>query len=623
METLFFPHEKIRPIQKDIIEDIAKAIENKEHIIFHAPTGLGKSAASLAPAVTYAKKHKCTVFFLTSRHTQHEIAIQTLQEIKEKHQIDLKVADIIGKKWMCLQPAVQDLGSGEFTEFCKQTVAAGKCDFYTNTRKTYELAAKGKLALEQSKRNICHSEELIQIGRNNEVCPYEITIELIKEADVIVGDYSYIFHPMISELLLKKTGKSLDTAIVIVDEAHNLPSRVRKAASVRLTTFMIKNAIKEAKKYNYQETLQSLVHMQNILNDKTAGMQIYQQKLVKKEDFTNKINEHKEYNKLIDDLTFIAEAIRELQKKSAIGGIVSFLEAWRGESIGFARIIEVTKSKNKETVTQLHYKCLDPATITKEIIQQTHSTILMSGTLTPTNMYRDILGFDKENTTEQVYGSPFPEKNRLVLVVPKTTTKFSQRSEQQFNAIAQECAIIANTVQGNSIIFFPSYAMRDKVYTYFSTACKKTVFMEVPGMSKEDKAELLERFKAYKATGAVLLAAVSGSYGEGVDLPGDLLKCVVVVGLPLTSPDLETKQLIEYFDQKFKRGWDYGYVFPAFNKALQNAGRCIRTEKDRGVIVFLDERYIWPMYSRCFPRDLGVEMTKEPEMDIKLFFGKN
>ncbi|PIN80747.1 hypothetical protein COV16_00370 [Candidatus Woesearchaeota archaeon CG10_big_fil_rev_8_21_14_0_10_34_8] len=619
---MLFPHEKIRPIQKEVVEDIYKAIQNKENIIIHAPTGLGKSAAALAPAVTYAKENKCTVFFLTSRHTQHQIAIETLKEIKSRHNIDLKVADIIGKKWMCLMPAVKELSSGEFSEFCRQTVEHGKCEFYSNTRQGFNLKPEAKKAIEESKANIHHTEELIQIGQNNKVCPYEITIELIKNADVVIGDYSYIFNPVISDLLFKKTNKSLENAIVIVDEAHNLPSRVRNSASVKLTSFMIKNAIQEAKKYQYKETLASLVHIQNILNDETQIMQVYQQKLLKKELFISKINEHKNYDTLIKDLNFIAEAVRELQRKSAIGGIVNFLDAWKNEDEGYARILEITKSRNNQEVIELSYKCLDPAVVTRDIIKQTHSTILMSGTLTPTNMYRDILGFEKDETIEQVYENPFPEKNRLVLVVPRTTTKFTQRSEQQFNAIAQECSIVTNNVKGNSIIFFPSYSIRDSVKKYFETACKKTVFLEIPGMTKEEKTELLERFKAYKETGAVLLAAVSGSYGEGIDLPGDLLKCVIVVGLPLQTPNLETKQLIEYFDKKFKRGWDYGYLFPAFNKALQNAGRCIRSETDRGVIVFLDERYLWPMYSRCFPRNLGVELSKQPELDIKLFFSK-
>jgi len=620
---MLFPYETIRPIQGNIIQDITHALNNKEHIIFHAPTGLGKSAAALAPAITYAKKNKCTVFFLTSRHTQHQIAIETLQNIKTKYNIELQVADIIGKKWMCLQPAVQELRSNEFAEFCRQTVAHGTCDFYTNTRSGFELKTEGKKAVEEAEKTICHAEELIHIGKKNNVCPYEVTLELIKKADIIVGDYSYIFNPSISGTLFKKTGKSLENTIVIVDEAHNLPKRVREAASSRLTSQMLKNAIKEAKKYNYKQTVEALVHIQTILTDATATMQLYEQVLVKKDDIMHKISEYKEYNQFIKDMDFIADAIRETQKKTAIGGVVGFLKAWKQQDIGFARILEVTKTKDKQDIIALHYKCLDPSVVTKDIIQQTHTTILMSGTLTPTNMYRDILGFEKENTTEHIYQNPFPEKNRLALVVPKTTTKFTQRSEQQFNAIAQECAVISNAINGNTIIFFPSYAIRDNVQKYFATACNKTTFLEIPGMSKEDKTDLLNRFKAYNKVGAVLLAAVSGSYGEGIDLPGDFLKCVIVVGLPLTSPDLETKQLIEYFDHKFQRGWDYGYVFPAFNKALQNAGRCIRTEKDRGAIIFLDERYIWPMYRRCFPEDWNIELSKDPEIDVKLFFGKN
>ncbi len=618
---VLFPHQEVRPIQKDVIADIKAAVENKEHILLHAPTGLGKSAAALSAALPHALKNNLTIFFLTSRHTQHEIAIRTLQEIKEKYGIKLTVADIIGKKWMCLFLGIEELSSGEFTEFCKATVEGGKCEFYTNVRTNFKLSVQGQKTVAEVKQNIHHTEEIINICRQDTVCPYEITMEMVKEADVIVGDYSYIFNPMISEVLFRKTGKTLDKAIVIVDEGHNLPSRVRSSASVKLTSIMLKNAIKEAKKYQYSETLDSLVGIQNILMNSAHSLAVGQQKLMAREEFMQQIQVFKDYKKLMEDLAFIAEAVRQLQKKSAIGGIVNFLKAWEGQSDGYARILEINRSQ-QEIIISLHYKCLDPAVVTRQIIEQTHSTIVMSGTLTPTNMYRDILGFDKEKTAEHVYDSPFPEKNRMCLVVPKTTTKFTERSEQQFNAIAQECAVMTNVVKGNSIIFFPSYAMRDAVYKYFSTESKRTVFSEVSNMTKEDKSELLERFKSYKEIGAVLLAAVSGSYGEGIDLPGDLLKCVIIVGLPLTTPDLETKQLIEYFENKFKRGWDYGYVFPAFNKILQNAGRCIRSETDRGVIVFMDERYGWPMYSRCFPEDLHVEMSTEPEVDIQLFFGK-
>ncbi len=186
--------------------------------------------------------------------------------------------------------------------------------------------------------------------------------------------------------------------------------------------------------------------------------------------------------------------------------------------------------------------------------------------------------------------------------------------------IAEICADIVNIVPGNSAVFFPSYKLRDAVYQYFHARCKKTTLLEAPGMTKLEKGDMLERFKQYSKVGGVLLAAVGGNFSEGIDLPGDLLKCVVVVGLPLQQPDLETKELINYYEKKFKRGWDYGYVMPAFNKSLQSTGRCIRSETDKGCIVYLDERYAWPMYRRCFPKDSAIRITAQYKPLIRAFF---
>ncbi len=382
---LLFPHDKIRPIQKDIIEDIQKALKNKEHIIIHAPTGLGKSAAALSATLPFALKNNFTVFFLTSRHTQHEIAIRTLKEIKEKYNINFTVADIIGKKWMCLFPAVEDLTSGEFTEFCKATVEAAKCEFYTNVRTGFKLSVQGQKTLGEVKQQTYHVDEILNVCRQNSVCPYEITLEMVKDAHVIVGDYSYIFHPSISGILLKKTGKTLDKAIVIVDEGHNLPGRIRNSASVKLTNIMVKNAIKEARKYHYKETSDTLVTIQNILKTLTRSLFPGQQQLLQKEEFVKAVEEFKLYDKTIADLEFIAEAVRQLQKRSAIGGVATFLKTWKGPSDGFARIAEITKLHNDDIIA-LNYKCLDPSVVTKQIIEQTYATIIMSGTLTPTEV---------------------------------------------------------------------------------------------------------------------------------------------------------------------------------------------------------------------------------------------
>ena len=149
------------------------------------------------------------------------------------------------------------------------------------------------------------------------------------------------------------------------------------------------------------------------------------------------------------------------------------------------------------------------------------------------------------------------------------------------------------------------------------------IFIEKSDMDKSERIHLLEEFKKYKDVGAVLLAVISGSFSEGIDLPGDFLKCVVVVGLPLSQPDLETKSLIDYYDKKFGKGWEYGYLIPAFNKSLQSAGRCIRSEKDKGVIVFMDKRYLWQNYYKYFPLDWNIKTAKADYVKIVDEFFRN
>jgi len=272
-------------------------------------------------------------------------------------------------------------------------------------------------------------------------------------------------------------------------------------------------------------------------------------------------------------------------------------------------------------LVSLNYRCLDPSLSSTVIFEHCYSAILMSGTLTPTSMYNDLLGFPAKRTIQKEFGSPFPKKNKLTMIIPQTTTKFSERDENQFKEIAKICGDITNNINGNCALFFPSYMLLDYVNRYFAEISNKKIIREIPNLSKEGKYDILEEFKNSSKKGAVLLGVASGSFGEGVDFPDNLLKCVVVVGIPLQKPDLETNELIRYYDNKFGHGWDYGYLFPAILKSLQNAGRCIRSETDKGVIVFLDQRYAWPNYKRCFP-DSDIIITKDYIEKIKEFFAK-
>lgn len=628
-QQLYFPHDDFRKIQDDMVEAVSECIENKKNLVVHAPTGLGKTAATLAPALTYALKNKKTIFFLTSRHTQHKIAVDTLKDIRKKYNLDFSVVDIIGKKWMCPQPGTNSLYTSEFADYCKAVREDGKCEYYINTKsKGSKLTVKAQAALPAVKNY--GLKKLIEYCTQETLCPYEISVALGKDAVAVICDYYYIFNPTIRTMFLGKTNKELEDIILIVDEGHNLPFRVRDLMTERISNIMIKRAIKEAKRFGYDDMVEHLLVVENTLKDLSddlipnGTLDNFQkekkstEKLITREDFVNKIKVYvDEYSQLIADLEFVADQIREQQKASYLGSVANFLDAWLGEDEGFARIINV-KQGTREPIIILSYRCLDPSVVCREVINNTHNSIIMSGTLVPVEMYRDLLGV--EDTRTEVFDSPFPQHNRLNLIIPDTTTKYSMRSDYQYQRIARICADITNLVPGNSAIFFPSYKLRDEVNKTFTTLSKKTTFKEDGQLTKDEKAELLENFKQYKDTGAVLLGASSGSFGEGIDLPGDLLKCVVVVGLPLQHPDLETEQLILYFDRKFGKGWDYGYIFPAFNKTLQNAGRCIRSETDKGIVIFLDERYAWPRYVQLFPNELLLKLTKDYEKEISNFF---
>jgi DNA excision repair protein ERCC-2 len=609
---ILFPYDEIRPVQDKLIGSVLNALADKESLIVHAPTGLGKTAATLSPCLAHAIKNNLTVFFLTSRHTQHQLAVKTLKDIRERHPVEFTATDIIGRKWMCSQPGAEGMFANEFSEFCRKMREDKTCEFYVNTRDGFKPSTRAKAFID-SLHCVSLSEDIIKKARDEGLCPYEVTLLLAQKSQVIIADYFHIFHPTISESFLNRSGKELSKSIIIVDEAHNLAPRIRELASARLTSNILKRAISEAKKFRYDETLGYLVMLQDALNELSAGKKPGSESLVQKSSLVSIVERKVNFSQLAKDLELIAESIRESQRQSYIGSIATFLEMWKSPEEGYCRIINLDGDQS-----MLRVSCLDPSIMSEQIIDNSYVNIIMSGTLTPTSMFRDLLGFKK--CTERSYPSPFPKENRLNLIVPRTTTKFSSRSDEQFARIAEALSLMVDEVPGNTFMFFPSYFIRDQVYKNLSGLVTKKCFVEKPKLSKEEKADMLSEFSACKDKGAILLAVASGSFSEGVDMPGDLLKCVIVVGLPFVQPDLEAQELIRYYDAKYNKGWDYGYTLPAFNKVLQSAGRCIRSETDKGVVVFLDERFLWPRYRQLFPQDMDIAISKNPIEEISDFY---
>ena len=179
---LLFPHEQIRPSQKELMDSISNALNLKRSIIVHAPTGLGKSSASLAPALSYAIENNLTVIFITPKHTQHRIAVETLRLIKNKFDVDFQVVDLIGKKHMCAQPAVDEMSNGEFYDYCKDLVSKDNCNFYSNLKNKDKLSLQTEVVIKDLSGQILHVEEMKEQSKSEKLCPFEVSCILGKSS---------------------------------------------------------------------------------------------------------------------------------------------------------------------------------------------------------------------------------------------------------------------------------------------------------------------------------------------------------------------------------------------------------------------------------------------------------
>ncbi len=616
MPDVMFPHKTIRPGQDKLVKDISEALANHNHILIHAPTGLGKTAASLAPAIDYAIKNKKKVIFVTPRHSQHRIALETIHKMRETSGVQITVADFIGKKDMCIQPGASDLFNNQFYEFCKKHREQRTCNFYVNVfSKKQEPTAEAQLAVADLKKvSPLSVEEVMDHSRQCELCPYEVASLIAKDAQVVIADYYHVLSPSIAENFLRRINASFESSVIIFDEAHHLPIRCRELMSSQLTTFALKRAAKEAWDEGYKDLSHQIQKIEKLLLKYAQGAK--DEQLISRELFISDINQITgDIVTFMIQLALTAENIKDEKKRSFLGTLQKFMESWQEQGPGYVRFIK----KQMGDRISLCCNCLDPAIVMKPLVDSCSSIIAMSGTLEPLEMYREILGFGK-NSKIAAYPSPFSNDQRLTMIIPQTTTKFSQRTPEQFAAIASIVSEISSVVPGNLAVFFPSYDILENILQLLQTKTTKSIFVEQPNLSKAEREELLDRFKKYKDKGAILMGVMGGSFSEGIDLPGDLLIGVLVVGVPLSRPNIETEALIAYYDKLFQKGWDYGYIMPAMTKCLQGAGRCIRTTEDRGIIAFLDARFTWQSYYKCFPKDWAAMVTVKYKEKISEFF---
>ena len=640
VRSSFFPFPSVREGQREFMADVKHAVEAGGILVAHAPTGIGKTVAALVPALQYAIENEKTVFFLTSKRSQHKIAIDTLRLIKEQERngLNLTAVDITSKQSMCPRAvSIYREFYSLFNEFCRNEQRNKRCWYYMN----HDADALARIRSE-----IMHVEELCEWCKTRQVCPYKAALEVGKSADVIVCDYNHLFSRDIASKMLEKIEKNLDELIVIVDEAHNLPDRIRNNLSSELRLKTISETARGIRNID-RELYNNLLQMEMILKKlvtnaakaKRAEITVDRDFLIGElEKMLRRRIEVLSYKEFINAIRSRAEAIhastsRSMPMSMSTGGesetrkerdilqsnlasISDFLDAWTTEE----KCLRILSINDNPT---LSLKLLDPSVLSEPVFRRAHASIMMSGTLYPVEMYADVLGATRVNGREIIlreYKSPFPRENRLIAVTRGLTTKYTKRGEAMYRRIGEKIEAIAENVRGGMAVFFPSYALLKAILAYLSPQIRRRVMVERREMGKTERNRLYEQLRDEES--GILFAVQGGSFSEGMDYESNTLKAIIVVGLPLSPPTLEVKATQGYYTGKYgaDKGRLYGYLYPAITKVLQAAGRGIRSEHDRCIIVLMDYRFAQFPYKRCLPPDFDMIFTDRVEDLCRSFF---
>ena len=624
--SLFFAHEAPRESQIGMISDGIDALKNRGFLLAAAPTGIGKTAAALASALNAANQSENPeipkIMFLTGRQSQHRIVVDTIRDINKRLPSGfsrVKVVDIIGRESMCKSV---DRSTGK----CN-------CEIGITESERRFLRADLEEFIHSEPR---HVDQVLKRVRKTEVCAWATAREAAKNTRVIVCDYNHVFVEGVRDSSLPVMGIDLENTILIVDEAHNLPDRIRSGLERRITQKVFQRALSDVEEYKEstekrEEDLE-IPESNQLREAKSLERQIraLRDDVSLRKWFEEKMSENQQSKG--DDVRVATQEFIDIVSK-AIEGV---LEEEPEDDISrlrgmIARLLSVVIEEDEDLEENDQNECtrlaeiLDPSVVGEHIFEQCLGSILMSGTLFPPEMYADILGVPSIRSSCNEYSSDFPLGNRPVLIASDVTSKFTER-EGCFSSIISHVKSVIDNTKGNVAIFAPSYSMLDRIHGEFeNTWSPKKIIREEQRMSKSGVESLISKLYEQKQMGgAALFGVLSGKLSEGIDYSENVLNALVCVGLPLPPPSARQDALLEYYSKKYdrNRAWKYASLQPAVNSILQALGRPIRKKEDRAIMVLLEKRLLERRVSSCMPA-MQKMRTSKPERTaerVKAFF---
>lgn len=589
-----FPY---REGQRDLVVSVYRTILRKKKLFIQAPTGVGKTMATVFPAVRAVGEGLGEkIFYLTAKTIMRTVAEQAFSLLKEKGLL-YKTITLTAKEKIC---------------FCEE--AECNPDACPYAKGHFDRVNDAVFDL------ITHSDDwsrevLEEQAKKHMVCPFEMSLDVSNWADAVICDYNYAFDPQAHlKRFFSESGKG--EYLFLIDEAHNLVERGREMYSASL----------------YKEDLLEVRKLVKAEDPKLAkGLSECNQQFLE-------LKRECEHYQILKSVSHIAlklmnvlskledylEECKDAEKKKRVldfyFAVRSFLNVHDIMDENYVIFSEMMEDGR----FQIKLFCVNPAVNLQNYLEQGNSTIFFSATLLPVHYYKKLLSVEKDDYAVYAHSS-FPQENKFLFIGTDVSTRYTRRGESTYQRFARYIAVMAEQKKGNYMAFFPSYRFLEEVHTCFLECVDHEVdsICQVSYMDEEQREEFLEEFEQEREKSLVAFCVMGGIFSEGIDLTDDKLIGAVIAGTGLPQVCTEREILKQYFNAADMDGFDYAYLYPGMNKVLQSAGRVIRTESDRGVILLLDDRFRAMRYREVFPREwqqYQLGSVKNLEQEIRTFW---
>ena len=586
IQDLDFPFVTYRPGQDKMAKEAYRAMCDHSQLLVEATTGIGKTIAVLYPAVkALAEKLSQKIFYLTARTTGRIVAQKALDELRAKG-LRLKSVTLTAKDKIC---------------FCPDSACnPEECEYARGHFDRINDAVNAIFA-----RDAFTREQIVETARIYRVCPFEFSLDLSRWADCIICDYNYVFDPRVYLRRFFKEEKG--DYIFLIDEAHNLVDRSREMFSAEIFKQPVLDIRRQLK--------DNLPHIYKSLGRINAWLVKARKKCAESRNPLAEKDPPEDLIPLLKGFLFITERWLAQNIKTAFRE--SLLDLYFAVS-GFIRVADqydecyTTCYEKMGKDLKLKLFCIDPSIHLEKAMNRCQVAILFSATMTPMDYFKQILGCD-QSAHHLILHSPFPGENLGLYISDQISTYFRHR-DQTADQVARVIATLIEQKKGNYLLYFPSYVYMRKIYQSYTARCPQTeTILQKPGMAESERDMFLRRFSQNNPQTLVGFAVMGGIFGEGIDLVGKRLMGAVVVGVGLPGISLERELIKEYFTNALGAGFEYAYLYPGINRVLQAAGRVIRTEKDRGVVLLIDQRYGRYQYKSLLREEWDPVRVRDPQ----------